>query len=239
MKNDIDVFDDVRRISQSGKKSEDVLLPKSTLWNYIRREIESKGLRPDKRLTDLMNDLSIKFISHLSLTGAQYCNKSGKKTLNIEHLIEALKIMHLDNYITRLSQEECLNEGAMEDTTHGMDTKNLKAMVNSYRKKSGKRKKFVQTPEELEELARQQNIMFEQARNEMNQKYFNQIETKVPEFKDDNEKPEEEENFNGEEEFNEEGEKEIKNEKEEDNQIPNENLLFKKKDEEEEDINFD
>ena len=174
-------------------------LPKSTLWNFIKEVLTQNQVKGEKNIYPLIDKISLTYINYLSSLGFQICSKNGKKTLNIEHILEALKTMNFNKHIKLLTSELSIKEMENEDQLEEKeleikyeDHMNVKQLINR-KKKTNKRKRPYETQEDLEELAREQREMFEQARLEqmneqMNENIIqNQInENDIPEHDNNN-----------------------------------------------------
>ena len=150
-------------------------LPKSTLWNFIKEVLTQNQVKGEKNIYPLIDKISLTYINYLSSLGFQICSKNGKKTLNIEHILEALKTMNFNKHIKLLTNELSIKELENDEIEEKEleikyeDNMNVKQLINR-KKKSNKRKRAYENKEDLEELAREQREMFEQARLEqMNQ----------------------------------------------------------------------
>ena len=150
-------------------------LPKSTLWNFIKEILIQNQVKGEKNIYPLIDKISLSYINYLSSLGFQICSKNGKKTLNIEHILEALKTMNFNKHIKLLTNELSIKELENDEIEEKEleikyeDNMNMKQLINR-KKKSNKRKRAYENKEDLEELAREQREMFEQARLEqMNQ----------------------------------------------------------------------
>ncbi len=150
-------------------------LPKSTLWNFIKEILIQNQVKGEKNIYPLLDKISLTYINYLSSLGFQICSKNGKKTLNIEHILEALKTMNFNKHIKLLTNELSIKELENDEIEEKEleikyeDNMNVKQLINR-KKKSNKRKRAYENKEDLEELAREQREMFEQARLEqMNQ----------------------------------------------------------------------
>ena len=150
-------------------------LPKSTLWNFIKEILIQNQVKGEKNIYPLIDKISLTYINYLSSLGFQICSKNGKKTLNIEHILEALKTMNFNKHIKLLTNELSIKELENDEIEEKEleikyeDNMNVKQLINR-KKKSNKRKRAYENKEDLEELAREQREMFEQARLEqMNQ----------------------------------------------------------------------
>ena len=174
-------------------------LPKSTLWNFIKQVLTQNQVKGEKNIYPLIDKISLTYINYLSSLGFQICSKNGKKTLNIEHILEALKTMNFNKHIKLLTSELSIKEMENEDQLEEKeleikyeDHMNVKQLINR-KKKTNKRKRPYETQEDLEELAREQREMFERARLEqmneqMNENIIqNQInENDIPEHDNNN-----------------------------------------------------
>ncbi len=148
-------------------------LPKSTLSNFIKEILIENHVKGEKTIYPLIEKISLTYINYLSSLAFQICSNNGKKTLNIEHILEALKTMNFNKHIKLLTSElsikEMENDEKEELEIKYEDNMNVKQLINR-KKKSNKRKRGYESKEDLEELARAQREMFEQARLEqMNQ----------------------------------------------------------------------
>ena len=163
-------------------------LPKSTLWNFIKEVLTQNQVKGEKNIYPLIDKISLTYINYLSSLGFQICSKNGKKTLNIEHILEALKTMNFNKHIKLLTSELSIKEMENEDKAEEKeleikyeDHMNVKKLLNK-KKKTSKRKRPYETQEDLEELAREQREMFEQARLEqMNQELNENIQNQINE----------------------------------------------------------
>ena len=155
-------------------------LPKSTLWNFIKEVLTQNQVKGEKNIYPLIDKISLTYINYLSSLGFQICSKNGKKTLNIEHILEALKTMNFNKHIKLLTSELSIKEMENEDKLEEKeleikyeDHMNVKQLINR-KKKTNKRKRPYETQEDLEELAREQREMFERARLEQMNEQMNE-----------------------------------------------------------------
>ena len=160
-------------------------LPKSTLWNFIKEILIQNQVKGEKNIYPLIDKISLSYINYLSSLGFQICSKNGKKTLNIEHILEALKTMNFNKHIKLLTNELSIKELENDEIEEKEleikyeDNMNVKQLINR-KKKSNKRKRAYENQEDLEELAREQREMFEQARLEqMNQELNENIQNQI------------------------------------------------------------
>ena len=174
-------------------KLDEVGLPKSTLWNFIKEVLAENNVKGEKAICPLIDKITIHYINYLSSLGSSICLKNGKKTLNIEHILEALKEMHFEKHIKSITNEPYFNENnnsnnkVIDDSDNekkNYDVMNVKQLINKKKKRSNKRKKY-RTEEDLEELAREQKEMFENARREQMNKNFQMLNNQVNESNND------------------------------------------------------
>ena len=144
-------------------------LPKSPLYNFIKEILKENEVKGEKNIYPLIEKISLTYINYISSLGFQICSNNGKKTLNIEHVLEALKTMNFNKYIKLLTSEISLKEMENENEEKDLldikyeDNMNVEQLIDK-KKKSNKRKRNFESKEDLEELAREQREMFEQAR---------------------------------------------------------------------------
>ena len=150
-----------------------------------------------------------------------------KKTLNLEHIFEALKQLKFHKHIELLAKESKTGDNDKdedEDEEKNFENKNLKKMINKKKKRGGRKKKYYENEEERKDMIEAENKIFEDARLEMmkeeSQLLMNQASN---EFNEGNE-----ENVN---------ENEDEKEKNENNAKLDKNLFIDNGGEE--DINFD
>ena len=160
-------------------------LLKSTLSNFIKEILIENLIKGEKNIYPLIDKISLTYINYLSSLGFQICSKNGKKTLNIEHILEALKTMNFNKHIKLLTNELSIKELENDEIEEKEleikyeDNMNVKQLINR-KKKSNKRKRAYENQEDLEELAREQREMFEQARLEqMNQELNENIQNQI------------------------------------------------------------
>ena len=148
-------------------RQEEVGLPKSTLWNFIKEELNQNKVKADRNIYQLIDKICIRYVNYVSSLGSQICTTKGKKTLNVEHILDALKAMNFNNHIKALTKELLeLEKNGMTEEGKYEDHTNVKQLINKNKKKTGKRKRQFETEEEKEEMAREQMMLFEMARQE-------------------------------------------------------------------------
>ena len=116
-------------------------LPKSTLWNFIKEVLTQNQVKGEKNIYPLIDKISLTYINYLSSLGFQICSKNGKKTLNIEHILEALKTMNFNKHIKLLTSELSIKEMENEDKLEEKeleikyeDHMNVKQLINRKKK---------------------------------------------------------------------------------------------------------
>lgn len=114
----------------------------------------------------------------MSNIASQICTEKGKKTLNVDHVIQALRQMKFENHIKLLTSE--LDLAAMQQTEEKVieDNREMKDLINKHKKKKKNKKKnhdfydedLINEQNELFEKCKQENfnLMFSQTQN-----YFN------------------------------------------------------------------
>ena len=109
-------------------------LPKSTLSNFIKEILIENLIKGEKNIYPLIDKISLTYINYLSSLAFQICSNNGKKTLNIEHILEALKTMDFNKYIklltNKLSIKEKENDEREELEIKYEDNMNMKQLIN-------------------------------------------------------------------------------------------------------------
>jgi histone H3/H4 len=136
----------------------------ATLTKFIKQVATSNHIRVDGKLVDLIDKLTIRYITYLSQISSDICNESGKKTLNINHILEALKKLGLESHIKLLQAELKLDvsQEALELGQNEVDE--MKDRINQKKKKRKDKKK--NDIEFNEELKNEQMKLFEMSRIE-------------------------------------------------------------------------
>lgn len=107
-------------------------------------------MKVDGKALDLMDKLTLKYIGFVSQRASEICNESGKKTLNISHILSAIQNVGFESHIKSLKAElniDINNENLVlgEDEVEEMKEKiNLKK-----KKKKDKKKKEIEFNDEL------------------------------------------------------------------------------------------
>lgn len=183
----------------------DIGLPKSSLQSFVKEFLAEKKIRGDKNIIPMLDKISRLFVYKVSSEGAEICTKCGKKTLNLEHIFEALRKLQLGNHIDKLVKDvKDIKNGDIDalenDQLEGekiKENKNLKQLINKKKKRGGRKKKYFENEDERAEMKAMQEKMFEEARNDMNkQQESNMIEIGNANNEQNNEEEEDEEKNN-------------------------------------------
>jgi hypothetical protein len=90
-------------------------------------------------------------VNHISTIASQVCTEKGKKTLNVDHVIQALKLMNFENHIKKLTSEldltACQNEEKGKEIIE--DAQEMKDLINQQKKKNKKKKRPIEFTEEM------------------------------------------------------------------------------------------
>lgn len=136
----------------------------ATLKKFIKDTSSSIGLKTDKTSVDLIDKLTVKFISYISKEASNVCLDSGKKTITVTHVVEGMKKIGLEKHIkqlyTELDPKSLLEE---EDIKENIPT-DMKAKING-RKRKTKDKKHKKI-EMTEDMINEQSILFQKSRQE-------------------------------------------------------------------------
>ncbi len=224
------------------EENNDIGLPKSSLHSFVKEFLTKNKVRGDKNIIPMLDKISRYYVTFISKVGAQICEDWKKKTLNLEHIFEALKQLKFHKHIELLMKESKTEEGndkvEEEDEEKKYENKNLKQMINKKKKRGGRKKKYYENDEEKDAMIDLENKIFEEARLDMLKE-----ERKLLGEKQENEGNEDFENNNinlNEEQDQEKKEDNINdndNDKEKKAENINDNLFIDNAGEE--DINFD
>ncbi len=121
-------------------------------------------MKIEKQSIELLEKLTVKFISFLSNKSSEICIESGKKTLAVSHVVEALKKLKLDSHIKRLFSELDINFTEEENELDKNDLQEMKQTLNNKKKKSKDKKS--KKIEITEEMAQEQMMLFHQSKME-------------------------------------------------------------------------
>jgi hypothetical protein len=215
----------------------DIGLPKSSLHSFVKEFLTKNKVRGDKNIIPMLDKISRYYVTFISKVGAQICEDWKKKTLNLEHIFEALKQLKFQKHIELLMEESKKEQGndkdEEEDEEKKYENKNLKQMINKKKKRVGRKKKYYENDEEKDAMIDLENKIFEEARQDM----INE-ERRLLGEKQENEEADNNINFDEDEkEKKEDNLKEEDKDKNEEGEKLNDNLFIDNAGED--DINFD
>lgn len=149
----------------------DIGLPKSSLHSFVKEFLTKNKVRGDKNIIPMLDKISRYYVTFISKVGAQICEDWKKKTLNLEHIFEALKQLKFQKHIELLMEESKKEQGndkdEEEDEEKKYENKNLKQMINKKKKRVGRKKKYYENEEEKDAMIDLENKIFEEARQDM------------------------------------------------------------------------
>ena len=149
----------------------DIGLPKSSLQSFVKEFLTKNKVRGDKNIIPMLDKISRYYVTFISKVGAQICEDWKKKTLNLEHIFEALKQLKFQKHIELLMEESKKEQGndkdEEEDEEKKYENKNLKQMINKKKKRVGRKKKYYENDEEKDAMIDLENKIFEEARQDM------------------------------------------------------------------------
>ena len=152
------------------EENNDIGLPKSSLHSFVKEFLTKHKVRGDKNIIPMLDKISRYYVTFISKVGAQICEDWKKKTLNLEHIFEALKQLKFQKHIELLMKESKSGEGnneEEEDEEKKYENKNLKQMINKKKKRGGRKKKYYENDEEKDAMIDLENKIFEEARLDM------------------------------------------------------------------------
>ena len=153
------------------EENNDIGLPKSSLHSFVKEFLTKNKVRGDKNIIPMLDKISRYYVTFISKVGAQICEDWKKKTLNLEHIFEALKQLKFHKHIELLMKESKTEEGndkaEEEDEEKKYENKNLKQMINKKKKRVGRKKKYYENDEEKDAMIDLENKIFEEARQDM------------------------------------------------------------------------
>lgn len=120
-------------------------------------------LKVDSTVLKLMEKLTLCYINYISKISSDICNDSGKKTLNINHILEALKGEGFESHIKHL-QTELKIDVSQETLELGNEVNEMKERINQKKKKKKDKKK--NQIEFDEDMKNEQMRLFEMSRIE-------------------------------------------------------------------------
>lgn len=110
-----------------------------------------------------MEKLTLRYINYISQVSSDICNESGKKTLNINHILDALKKEGFESHI-KLLQAELKIDVSQEALEFGHEVNEMKEKINLKKKKKKDKKK--NEIEFDEDMKNEQMRLFEMSRIE-------------------------------------------------------------------------
>lgn len=122
--------------------------------------------------------------------------EKGKKTLNVDHVIEALKKLKFDNYLKNICTENLnCNEENEENTKEIVekDPLEMKDLINKKKKRKTKKKKNFEINQDL---MNQQLELFEKSKTDTFNLYLTNISTNLNGTNGNNDKASHSTNFN-------------------------------------------
>ena len=130
----------------------DIGLPKSSIHSFVKEILSKNKVRGDKNIIPMLDRISRTYVTYISSLGAKICTECGKKTLNLEHIFEALKVMNFHNHIELLVKDvKDFKNGEIIDTSKydnleeekKKENKNLKQLINKKKKRGGRKKNIL------------------------------------------------------------------------------------------------
>ena len=172
----------------------DIGLPKSSLQSFLKGFLSDKKIRGDKNIIPMLDKISRLYVHHLSSFGAKICTDCGKKTLNLEHIFEALKTMKFDEHIEKLVKDvKDIKNGEIDTFKYDQleeeqkkENVNLKQLINKKKKRGRRKKKYFENEEERAKMRAEQEKMFEEARNDMNKQQENDLFGNIEDINNEN-----------------------------------------------------
>lgn len=136
---------------------DDLSLPRATVYKMIM-EMLPMGVGCSKETRDLLVDCCNEFVHLISSEANEVCEKSGRKTISPEHVLEALKNLGFEDY---LEEVQAAHE---EHTTQSKEKERIRASSKAEIAKLSQ-----------DELLRQQQELFQQARLKLQQQQQAQV----------------------------------------------------------------
>jgi len=82
------------------------------------KEYLPESMRMSQQSSDFIVQLAMHFLNYLSDTSNNVCNKEGKKTITPTHVVQALKELKMQSYITeilKMEKTDAVGEGSSND----------------------------------------------------------------------------------------------------------------------------
>ena len=164
------ISEEIQNNPELNEDINDIGLPKSSLNSFMKEFLTKNKVRGDRNIIPMLDKISRYYVTFISKVGAQICEDCKKKTLNLEHIFEALKQLKFHKHIELLAAESKNGEDdgkEEEDEEKKFENKNLKQMINKKKKRGGRKKKYYENEEERDAMIREENELFEEARLDM------------------------------------------------------------------------
>jgi histone H3/H4 len=130
----------------SGAADDDLSLPKATVYKLIT-EMLPPGVACPKETRDLLITCCVEFIHLLSSEANDVCEKNARKTISPEHVMDALRNLGFGGYVDEVAAtyEEAVEQAKEKEKSRGTNKLEKSGLTE-------------------EELLKQQEELFEQAR---------------------------------------------------------------------------
>ena len=168
------------------KEITEIGLSKSCLNQVIKEILTKNKVRGDRNIIPMLDSISRFYVAYLSSLGSKICLEAGKKTLNIEHVIEALRQMNFKNHIDLLVKDlpngekdpeklKILTNVNLSQDDGNIENNNLKKLINKKKKRGSRKKNAFMDENEKEAIKKMQDAMYEEARNDLSLQQQSQI----------------------------------------------------------------
>ena len=191
------ISDELENNPELAEDINDIGLPKSSLNSFVKEFLNKNKVRGDKNIIPMLDKISRYYVTFISKVGAQICEDCKKKTLNLEHVFEALKQLKFNNHIELLAKDsknsddgpeggDELDGGMVGDDEKKFENKKLKQMINKKKKRNPRKKKYFESEEERKKMIALENEIFENARKEMDNEDGRNNENEIKNDEGDN-----------------------------------------------------
>jgi hypothetical protein len=149
----------------------------ATLSSFIKEILFLQNIKSEKSLVDIIDKISTKYvtskfryINHISNIASKICTDKGKKTLNVDHVIEALTQMDFNNHIKLLTSELDLSQ-MKEDDVEGVlkSSTDMKELINKQKRPRKQKPKYEYNEDDIN----LQMELFEKSKMESLQQFMN------------------------------------------------------------------
>ena len=140
------ISEEIQNNPELNEDINDIGLPKSSLNSFMKEFLTKNKVRGDRNIIPMLDKISRYYVTFISKVGAQICEDCKKKTLNLEHIFEALKQLKFQKHIELLAKESKTGEKDKEedeDEEKNFENKNLKKMINKKKKRNGRKKSIM------------------------------------------------------------------------------------------------